>query len=86
MKNNYGIDEKYLSLLGFKVQSQDKGFFEKYYKTPIGLFSIYVNLESSKFWIYTYEVKNRQQNIIGTRELKINRLPKVLSWLEGKEK
>lgn len=85
MKNNYGIDEKYLLLLGFKIQSNDKTLFEKYYRTPIGLFSIYVSLISSKFWIYTYEIKNRQQNIVGTRELKINRLPKVLNWLERKE-
>ena len=83
MKNNYGIDEKYLLLLGFK---DNLGELEKYYKTPIGLFSIYVGLKAGKFWIYTYEVKNRQQNIVGTRMLKINRLPKVLNWLERKKK
>lgn len=86
MKNNYGIDEKYLLLLGFKVQSGYRMLFEKYYRTPIGLFSIYVSLISSKFWIYTYEIKNKQQNIVAARELKINRLPKVLNWLERKEK
>lgn len=84
MKKNYGIDKKYLLLLGFKVKEEDEVLFEKYYRTPIGLFSIYVNLLSSKFWIYTYEIKNKQRNIEVSRELKMNRLPKILNWLEGK--
>lgn len=80
MKNNYGIDEKYLLLLGFK--QYDKTDFEKYYKTPIGLFSLYINIESGKFSIYTYSIKNKSRHIESYRQLKINRLPKILSWFE----
>lgn len=77
---NYGIDEKYLLLLGFK--KVDRTDFEKYYRLPIGLFSLYINIESGKFTIYTYSVKNKSRNIDSFRSLKINRLPKILSWFE----
>lgn len=78
---NYGIDEKYLLLLKFK--SLDSRCFEKYYKTPIGLFSIYVSLDNNIFWIYTY---NKDKTLNEFRKLKLIRLPKILDWFEGKER